>query len=337
MDPVAGGLTRAAVWTGAGVDMRDVAVPRLGARELLVRVRLATVCGSDLHTVTGRRPGPRPSVLGHEAVGDVVAAGPGAGTVVGARIVWTVTASCGACDRCESGRSAKCRSLRKVGHEPFDGAWALSGAYARYIVLPAGVGVVRVPDPVPDVVAAPAACATATAVAAVEAAGDVAGRRVLVCGAGMLGVTAIALCAEAGADVRVADPDAERIAVAERFGGVGDEGGPVDVALDFSGSAAAVGECLRRLDVGGRLVLAGSVMPGPSVSLDPEAVVRGWLTVTGVHNYEPAHLHRAVEFLARTAGTYPWDELVAEPVRLDDLAKALRRPDAPALRTSVAP
>ena len=258
MDPVAGGLTRAAVWTGAGVDLRDVAVPRLGARELLVRVRLATVCGSDLHTVTGRRPGPRPSVLGHEAVGDVVAAGPGAGTVVGARIVWTVTASCGACDRCESGRSAKCRSLRKVGHEPFDGAWALSGAYARYIVLPAGVGVVRVPD-------------------------------------------------------------------------------RVDVALDFSGSTAAVGECLRRLDVGGRLVLAGSVMPGPSVSLDPEAVVRGWLTVTGVHNYEPAHLHRAVEFLARTAGTYPWDELVAEPVRLDDLAKALRRPDAPALRTSVAP
>ncbi|MGW5300150.1 zinc-binding dehydrogenase [Rhodococcus aetherivorans] len=337
MDPVAGGLTRAAVWTGDGVDVLDVPVPRLGDGELLVRVRLATVCGSDLHTVAGRRPGPRPSVLGHEAVGDVVAAGPGAGTVVGARVVWTVTASCGACDRCVSGRTAKCRAVRKVGHEPFDGDWALSGGYAHHIVLPAGVGVVRVPDSVPDVVAAPAACATATAVAAVEAAGDVAGRRVLVCGAGLLGVTAIALCAAAGADVRVADPDAERIAVAERFGALGDEGGPVDVALDFSGSVAAVGECLRRLDVGGRLVLAGSVTPGPSVPLDPEAVVRGWLTVTGVHNYEPAHLRRAMAFLTRTAGTYPWDELVAEPVRLDDLADALRRPAAPALRASVAP
>ncbi|OOL27553.1 dehydrogenase, partial [Rhodococcus rhodochrous] len=166
MDPVAGGLTRAAVWTGDGVDVRDVPVPRLGAGELLVRVRLATVCGSDLHTVAGRRPGPRPSVLGHEAVGDVVAAGPGAGTVVGTRVVWTVTASCGACDRCVSGRTAKCRAVRKVGHEPFDGDWALSGGFAHHIVLPAGVGVVRVPDSVPDVVAAPAACATATAVAA---------------------------------------------------------------------------------------------------------------------------------------------------------------------------
>ncbi|MGW1739857.1 zinc-binding dehydrogenase [Nocardia sp. NPDC001965] len=337
MDTLTRRLTRAAVWSETGVELRDIELPTPGPGELLVRVSLATVCGSDLHTVAGRRPAPSPSILGHEAVGRVVAAGPDTEHEIGERVVWSVTAACGRCARCRRGFTAKCERVRKVGHEAFTGDWPLSGGYAEHILLPAGVAAVAVPARVPDAVAAPAGCATATVMAALEAAGDPAGRRVLVCGAGMLGITAVAACSEQGADVQVADRHLERLELARRFGGTPDSGGPVDIAFDFSGSAAAVTAAVDRLDLGGTLVLAGSVAPGPAVSLDPEAVVRGWRTVTGVHNYEPRHLVRAVEFLTRTHDSLPWRGLVADPVGLDAIATVLGPPSRAILRAAVAP
>lgn len=337
MDPIPPRVTAAAVWTGSGVDVREVPIPELDAGEVLVRVRLATVCGSDLHTVTGRRSAACPSVLGHEAVGDVVATGPDADAQVGQRVIWSVTVACGACSRCTSGLSAKCLSVRKVGHEPFDGDWPLSGSYAAHVVLPRGTTITAVPDTLPDAVAAPAACATATVMATLEAAGDVAGRRVLIGGAGMLGLTAVAACAEAGADVQVVDRNADRLALALRFGGRASDGGSVDVAIDYTGSSTAVADALARLDIGGTLVLAGSVTPGPPLAVDPETVVRRWLTITGVHNYEPRHLHRAVGILDRTRERYPWECLVTPPVALRDIASALRPPPAGKLRTAICP
>ena len=329
-------MTRAAVWDGAGVEIVPVAIPPLRPTDTLVRVRLATVCGSDLHTVGGRRTAPHPSVLGHEAVGEVVVAGADSGVALRDRVVWGVTVSCGRCARCRTGRTAKCSALRKVGHEPMDGDWPLSGGYAQHIVLPAGSTLVPVPDHLPDEVAAPAACATATVMATLEAAGELGGRRVLICGAGMLGVTAAAACAHLGARVQTVDLDAGRLRLAQRFGAdSGDSVDPVDVAIDVTGAAPAIRAALDRLDVGGTLVLAGSVFPGPSIAVDPETVVRQWLTITGVHNYEPRHLIRAVDFLAETRGVFPWEELVADPVSLQDIGAILRAPAAGALRASV--
>ena len=338
MDTFAPGVTTAAVWTGgAGISLEQVPVPRLGAGETLVRVRLATICGSDLHTVAGRRPAPCPSVLGHEAVGDVVAVGPGASAERGQRIVWSVTVSCGECPRCRSGRTAKCTAVRKTGHESLDGDWPLSGSYAEHIVLPRGTTISVVPTRMPDAVAAPAACATATVMATLEAAGRLTGKRVLIGGAGMLGLTAVAACLDAGAQVQVVDNNPDRLALAAEFGAPASDGAPVDVAIDYTGSADAVDTALARLDVGGVLVLAGSVLPGPALSVDPETVVRRWLTITGVHNYEPRHLHQAVRFLDCTLDRHPWHRLVTAPVPLADLAAALRPPPTRTLRTAVAP
>ena len=337
MDSVAPRVTRAAVWTGAGIDVREVDIPELLDGELLVRIRLATVCGSDLHTVSGRRKAPCPSVLGHEAVGDVVAVGAGAAARVGQRIVWSVTVGCGQCARCRSGRTAKCLFVRKTGHEGFDGDWPLSGGYAEHIVLPKGIAVAEVPHELTDAVAAQAACATATVMATLDPAGTLVGHRVLICGAGLLGVTAAAACADAGAEVSITDIDPHRLELARRFGGVPDDGGPVDVAIDYTGATSAVGNALTRLDVGGVLILAGSVLPGPSLAVDPEAVVRGWLTITGVHNYEPHHLFAAVRFLARTRDVYPWASIVSEPVGLEAISEALGPTPSGVLRSAVRP
>ena len=338
MDQIIVGLTQAAVWTGSGIEMWDMKIPALESGDLLVRVDLATVCGSDLHTVSGRRHGACPSVLGHEAVGRVVAVGEATSSAeVGDRIVWSVTVPCGRCARCTSGFTAKCSSVRKVGHESAQSAWVLSGSYARHIVLPHGTAVARVPDTMPDAAAAPAACATATVMAALDAAGAVGGRRVLIVGAGMLGVTAAAAAFERGASVSVLDRDPERQRQSRAFGAAEDDGARTDVAIDFSGSSSAVQAALERLDVGGRLVLAGSVAPGAPITVDPEAVVRNWLTITGIHNYEPRHLHQAIAFLRDTGEKYPWASLVEAPVPLADLASVLRPTPSGILRSSVTP
>ncbi|WP_415976657.1 zinc-binding dehydrogenase [Rhodococcus sp. 077-4] len=338
MDQITAGLTRAAVWTGSGIDMWDIEIPALEAGDLLVRVDLATVCGSDLHTVSGRRSAQCPSILGHEAVGTVVAVGDAAGVLLGERVVWSVTVACGRCARCVSGFTAKCVGVRKIGHESASNEWVLSGSYAQHIVLPRGTATVTVPDSMPDAVAAPAACATATVMAAMEAAGDLVGKRVLIIGAGMLGVTAAAASAERdAASVRIVDRDALRQKLARRFGALDDDGSLVDIAIDFTGAADAVRSGFGRLDTGGRLVLAGSVSPGPAISIDPERVVRNWLTITGVHNYEPRHLAQAVAFLDATGERYPWAALVDTPVPLTDLTRVLAPTPEGILRSSVAP
>ncbi|MFE5794253.1 alcohol dehydrogenase catalytic domain-containing protein [Streptomyces sp. NPDC056503] len=306
-----------------------------GPGEVLVRVDLATVCGSDLHTVGGRRPSPVPALLGHEQVGTVVGVGggdprcvDGRPVVPGMRVVWSVTAACGSCDRCRRGLPQKCRELRKYGHEPWDENAPLTGGFATHCVLLPGTSVVAVPDGLPDVVAGPASCATATVAAALDAAGPLEGRRVLVSGVGMLGLTAAAMAREAGAHVVAIDPEPARREQSLRFGAVeardvGAEPEEIDVALELSGRSEGVATCLRALAVGGTLVLVGSVSPGEPVALDPESVVRGLHTVVGVHNYRAEHLQEAVDFLAARHDAYPFAELVGGSYPLDALDEAV--------------
>ncbi|SDK67028.1 alcohol dehydrogenase catalytic domain-containing protein [Streptomyces indicus] len=312
---------RYARWDGPGrpFTVVDTVTAGPGPGEVLVRIDLATVCGSDVHTVTGRRGSPAPGVLGHEQVGTVLAAGgevrceDGTPVVPGLRVVWSVAASCGTCDRCARGLTQKCRALFKYGHQELDELAPLTGGFATHCVLRPGTAVVAVPDGLPDEVAAPAACATATVAAVLAEAGELAGRRVLVTGAGMLGVTAVAMAAEAGARVTAADPDPYRREQALRFGAaeVHTTGATeADVALELSGHPDAVRTCLHSLTTGGTAVLAGSVFPGPAVAFDPERLVRGLHKVVGVHNYRPADLKRAVDFLAAHHTTYPFAELV---------------------------
>ncbi|SFR91849.1 putative phosphonate catabolism associated alcohol dehydrogenase [Agromyces sp. CF514] len=366
----------AMVWHEVGRPHESIAVPGLELREgeALVEVELATICGSDVHTVLGHRRSPAPSVLGHEQVGHVVALGPGGAATVdgtplalGDRIVWSVTASCGHCERCLRGLSQKCLALRKYGHERLERGWELSGGFATHVHLRAGTAIVRVPEHLAAELAAPAACSTATAVAAVEAGaaqfgtrapgpggtsttgtspadpggeprGEPLGVTVLISGAGMIGIAATAIVSEAGATVVVVDPDPARRATALRFGAdvVLDPGeGPLAaqlaalaapaplVAIEASGAVSSVRSVIDACAVGGTVVLVGSVSPGPAVELDPEQVVRRLLTITGVHNYAPRHLQRAIGFLSGSPGTFGRDHLVGARFALDDLDTAI--------------
>src|SRR5262249_50068700 len=118
-------MIRAAVFDGAGKPLRLVELPRpvLEVGGAIVRGRLFTICGRDLHTVSGRRAGPTPCVLGHEIVGTIdelcgeVRDVQGQRLSTGDRVVWSVAASCGRCFYCTTSLPQKCESLRKYGHE----------------------------------------------------------------------------------------------------------------------------------------------------------------------------------------------------------------------------
>lgn len=339
----------AMVWHEPGRAHESIAVPGVELRpgEALVEVELATVCGSDVHTVLGHRRQPAPGVLGHEQVGRIVALGPGGASSVdgavlalGDRVVWTVTASCGACERCLRGLPQKCHELRKYGHERLERGWELSGGFATHVHLLRGTGIVRVPETMPAELAAPASCSTATAVAALDAGGGAPldGAEVLVAGAGMIGLAVTAIASAAGATVTVVDPDDVRRDTARRFGArtvldpsdgalagqlaAHGRSAPV-LSVEASGAAGSVRALLETSEVGGTVVLVGSVSPGPSVELDPERMVRRLLTVRGVHNYAPAHLQGAIDFLAATPGPFAAERLVGASFPLDALDEAL--------------
>lgn len=338
----------AMVWEGDGrFRAVEAPLPALAPGESLVRITAATVCGSDRHTVSGRRSSPCPSVLGHEGVGIVVATEDGLCTsgrtlAPGDRVVFGVTASCGRCQRCRRGLTAKCLELVKAGHEAFDGPWPLSGTYATHILLKAGQAVARVPAALADGPASTAGCAVATVMAMLERAGDLSGRRVLVNGIGMLGLVAVAAARSRGAsEVCAVDPSPGRRRRAARLGATvlspDDVPDSVDVALELSGAPAGVRACLDSLDIGGTAVLAGSVAPAGEVGLDPEQLVRGWQTVAGVHNYEPRHLAEAVDFLVSAGDVLPWEDILDGPIGLSDLEAEFSRTASSGLRTVVVP
>ena len=357
-------MSRAMLFHGPGRPLECVQhpTPTPHRREILVRVSCCTLCSSDLHTHAGRRTGPVPTVLGHEIVGRIEAFGPdapredarGAGLAVGARVSWSVAASCGSCFFCADGLPQKCATLFKYGHEAAQGERFFVGGLADHVLLIPGTACYRVPEVLTDSEAAPANCAIATA-AAVLRGNRITGSNLLIFGAGALGLTASAMARSAGARaVMISEAEPARRVRALTFGathvfsalpdelqqGVGDvtAGRGADLVLELAGVRATVEAGLKLTRVGGTLVLAGTVLPTPSVALDPEAAVRRMLTLRGVHNYTPADLGAALDFLAGPGRSFPFAELVARSFRLDDIDAAFAFAHAhPGFRVAVIP
>ncbi len=369
LDPPAEAL----VFMGPDRAVQRIAVTELVLRagEALVAVELATVCGSDLHTVAGHRKVAVPQVLGHEQVGRIVALGPGlpartidgAPVAVGDRIVWATPVSCGSCRMCRRGLPQQCEDLVEYGHEQMRRGWELGGGIATHVHLLARTSVVRVREDLAAEVLAPSSCTTATAAAVLSAAEEIrslVGQIVLVAGCGMLGLTAIAMASEAGARVVALDPSPSRRAIARDFGAaavaepnaaairdaiaVGARTGRAPTAepagfgvgLELSGANESVSLLLETADVGATIVLAGSVFTAPPVPLSAEHVVRRLLTIRGVHSYRPEHLVRAVSFLER-ADQAAFAALVGEVLPFAEAERALMSPPAVGARVGVKP
>jgi alcohol dehydrogenase len=201
---------------------------------------------------------------------------------------------------------------------------------------------VRLPYELSDEAACPVGCVGATAAAILSAAGKVSEQSVLVLGAGMLGLTVCAMARSAGAaEVICCDVRRERLERATTFGATdvtppndleavvrrATSGYGVDVAVEASGSPEAFTSSLSLARTGGVVVLAGAVLPTPPVAVVPERLVRGQLTIRGVHNYAPADLLRAVRFLADSR--YPFETLVSGWLPLSETERAFEAARGP--------
>lgn len=344
---------KAAVFAEVGqpLEIRQFELPsNVEPGAALCRVRMSTICGSDLHTISGRRTEPAPLILGHEIVGEIAELGDGLDRDgfgnplrVGDRVSWSVMACCGSCFYCTHDLPQKCVDLRKYGHTCCDEPPHLTGGYAEYIYLFPGTAIYRIPDGLPDEIATPANCALSTVINAVETIGLDRGESVLVQGAGMLGLNLIALAAEGGAqEIVVTDVSQDRLDLAARFGAtcclnmqdLSEEealaeihrrtaGRGVDVAFEICGVDSAVAQAVASLRIGGRYLVAGLVTPGSDLGIDGNQLTRKCLTVKGIHNYNPEHLGQALSFLDRYSSKYPYDTLLGAAYPLADINDAV--------------
>lgn len=276
-----------------GLWLEEVARPEPAAREVLVRVNLTSICGTDLHIAAwdpwAAETVPVPLVIGHEFMGVVAEVGAGVeGIKVGQRVAGEGHLTCGHCRNCRAGRRWFCHNHLSVGV-------TRPGAFADYVVLP-DENIFVVPDHIDDDLAAvldPLGNATHTTLR-----NDLVGEDVLITGAGPIGAMATAIARHVGArHVVVTDVNDYRLELAASLGAtrvvnVADtELGPVmaelgmaegfDVGLEMSGAESAFNQLLDTMNHGGRVAVLG--IPSGPLTLDVNDVIFKGLEVQGIY------------------------------------------------------
>lgn len=279
------------------LEVGDIATPEAGPGELILAIRAATVCGTDLRILSGKKTkGIRfPSVIGHEFAGVVVQTGQGvSGFVTGDRVCMDPVVPCRACAYCKAGLENVCQNRQAMGYE-FD------GAFAEFIRIPAialaSGNVFKMPKGMSFEAAAlsePLACCINGQKNAQVGLGD----SVVILGAGPIGLMHAALARAAGArQVIVSEPNAaRRQAALER--GVNHacdptrenlldlvksktEGLGADVVILAIGVPALANEALNLVRKGGRVNLFAGFTQGDMSSIDVNLIHYNEITVTG--------------------------------------------------------
>jgi len=281
----------------APLELREVARPEPGPREILVRVAACGLCHSDLHYLDHGVPTfkPPPIVLGHEISGTVVAVGAGAGgDLAGANVLLAPVTTCGACVACRTGRENVCAGQRMLGNN-------IDGGFAEYVVTSVR-DAFPLPSELPLHESSVIADALTTAFHAVVRRVHVSpGEAVAVFGCGGLGLNVVQVAAMVGARVVAVDIDPRKLAVAMELGasaGVDareadaskrvrrETGGGADVAIEAIGRPPTQETAVASLRTGGRAVFLGSsaepmTLPGGRVMYRELSVI-GTLGCRGV-------------------------------------------------------
>ncbi|HWW54550.1 MAG TPA: alcohol dehydrogenase catalytic domain-containing protein [Acidimicrobiales bacterium] len=321
----------AAVYQGQRtVTVEQLPVPAAAAGQVVIEVSHCGICGSDLHFMMEdwSRPG---AVHGHEYSGEIVATGDGVDDwAVGDRVVGGPGHGCGACDPCLAGRTHLCLSREKAGITHHQ------GAFAAYKSIDAG-SLFRIPDRL-DLRSAALTEPVAVALRGVRRAGVVAGQRVLVTGAGPIGMLSVAVLRALGVtDITVSEPGERRRHLALAVGAssvvLPDEletpplpmdlvDAPFHVALECSGRPDAMEAALGQLGRSGTLVLSGTGIIRPK--FDTNRIILNELVVTGTCEYTRQDFDDALTLLAD--GSLPLDLLIeSEDVPLGRMQQAMEQ------------
>ncbi len=306
------------------LEMREVPIPEIGDRDVLVRVKAAGICHSDVHYRAGKSPvDPLPLTLGHEVAGVVEEAGAEVTNVsVGDRVCLHYLTTCGDCYYCSRGSEQFCVEASMIGKYR-------DGGYAEYIAIPAR-SAVPLPDEIPFEQGAVMMCSSATSFHALRKSRLEAGETVAVFGAGGLGMSAIQLAFAFGAlDVYAVDINQERLAQAERYNAIPvdakatdpveeirrlTDGKGVDVALELIGLAETMQQSVQALAVFGRAVLVGIADEPLAIDTYPELLGRE-AEVIGAADHLLQELPLLIEYVRR--GTLDLSDVVTRTVPLD--------------------
>ncbi|OOQ56537.1 zinc-binding dehydrogenase [Mucilaginibacter pedocola] len=336
---------KAIIFDGAGKPFRTVKghVNGDAINAIVVKNRYTTLCGSDIHTFCGHRKEPDNVVLGHEITGDIVRLPEGEivrdmrgeEVQVGDRITWSIFAVPAGVEAPREDMPQKSGQLFKYGHAPSSKQDMFNGGLADYCVLRPNTAFIKLSPEIPLKVAATISCAHATVTGALRVAGDVAGKSVLVFGAGLLGISCVAQCREAGAKwVGLIDRDQARLNWGRKFGADGlyaftpdtIEGNypwpEVDITFDMTGHGEAMVAGLKSLALGGTAVWIGAVFPAAAVPIDAQRMVRRILTIKGLHNYNYDDFLNAAVFIEKNYLKYPFESLVEKEFSLAEVDRA---------------
>ncbi len=313
-----------------------VADPQLAPGDILIRVKAATVCGTDIRIFRGRKTmGVRyPSILGHEFAGEVAEAGPGSRFREGQPVCVCPAFACGHCRHCLRGYENLCQNLTAIGYE-------IDGAFAEYIRIPAaGVergNVFAMPEGLPfekAALAEPLACVINGQEKVRVERGDTA----VVLGSGPIGILHIKLARHsgthkiivsepnplrraaalaAGADLAV-DPTSENLGeiVREQTAGLG-----ADVVIAALGVPALADDALGLARVRGRVSLFAGFSTGEKALLDVNVLHYNELYVTGAFGLSRLQFESALKLIA--AGRFEVDSMLTHRFGLADISDAL--------------
>ena len=339
------------------LKIEEVELDAPGHDEILVRVRAAGLCHSDLSVIDGNRPRPLPMALGHEAAGEVMEVGAGVSDLqVGDHVVFSFVPSCGTCDYCLGGRAALCAPDAKAnndgvllsgdrrlhqGDTTINHHLGVSG-FAEHAVT-SRRSAVKIPKDLPFEIAAVFGCAVLTGMGAVvHTAGLRAGQSVLVVGLGGVGLSAVLGAVAAGArQVIAADIAQDKLDLAKSMGAthvvnskdadavqqVKDiSGGGVDIAAEFAGVGPALEFAFAATGKGGSTVTAGLPHPDTRLAVSPVQMVAEERRFLG--SYLGGHVPALdiPEYIALyQAGRLPVDKLLTHRMKLEDINEGFDR------------
>ena len=332
------------------IEEYDVPEPERGA--VLLRMTQAGVCGSDLHTWRGDQTQefmplpPTGRAMGHEGTGVVEVLGDGVATDTlgtpikeGDRVIYSAVFPCHSCHLCLRGDTNWCANREY----PTAGVWPyFTGTYADFLYLPPRHAFFRVPDELPDEILGPVNCAMGTVTTGLQRAGLGEGEYVVIQGAGGLGLNAVAMAKDMGADrVIVLDRLENRLQLAEEFGAdytINIEefntpetrvrrvweltnGRGADVVMELVGRAELMSEGIDMLSNGGTFVEIGDIVRGREVSIDPSKLLSG-KNILGSRMYRASLLPTLMDYLVRNQHKVPFHKIVSHKYPLAEVNEA---------------
>lgn len=303
----------------------DKEVPRLGDNDVLLKVGVCGICGTDLHFFRGEWKVKMPLVLGHEFSGTVVDIGPKVdGVRAGDRVVVEPNITCGRCKYCRmSERNFFCENLQAIGV-------TRDGAFAEYVAVPEG-NVYKLPENISmeeATLVEPLACI----IRGLDNLGARVGSSVAVVGAGPIGLLMTQMANLCGATrVFVLDFVEERLRLAERLGAQSvinlrtqdpdvfikesTNGAGVDVSIECVGSASAVDTAFKILRRGGRLLIFGVAPENDLWHIKPFDLYDKEVSIFTSYR-SPYTFQRAIE--VASSGKLKLSPMISHVLRLDE-------------------